>query len=199
MFLGGIIILVIGLIVLAVGLPIGSSEAPVEMGEWEITWFRIFSVPTEVVPFNTIGISINETTLPANFDFIMSDPDFIPYTGFQDEIALVAKTEIHIPNDGRVRFELGSDDGSLLFIDGELMIDNWGLHGYEPMATVVNLEKGSHTVEVWWFEWHGAAVLSFKMDEKVTFGDPWYGRAVGGAIVAVGLVIMVISRPRRKK
>lgn len=199
MFLAGIIILVIGLIVLAVGLPIGSSEAPVEMGEWKITWFRIFSVPTEVVPFNTIGISINETTLPANFDFIMSDPDFIPYTGFQDEIALVAKTEIHVPNDGGVRFELGSDDGSLLFIDGELVIDNWGTHGYEPMAMVANLKEGVHTVEIWWFEWHGAAVLSFKMDEKVTFGNPWYGRVVGVAIVVVGLVMMVISRPIRKK
>jgi hypothetical protein len=37
MFLGGILISVIGFIILAVGLPIGSSEAPVEMGDWKIT------------------------------------------------------------------------------------------------------------------------------------------------------------------
>jgi len=36
-FLGGILILVIGVIVLTVGPPIGYSEAPVEMGEWKIT------------------------------------------------------------------------------------------------------------------------------------------------------------------
>lgn len=191
--------MVIGFIVLAVGLPIGFSEAPIEMGEWKITWFRIFSVPTEIVPLNTVGIPINETTLPTNFDFIMSDPDFIPYTGFQDEIAGIFKTEISVPNDGKVRFELGSDDGSVLFLDGELVIDNWGLHGYQPRTAVVDLEKGVHTVEVWWFEWHGAAVLSFKMDKKVTFGNPWYGRAVGGAILVVGLAMMVVSRPRREK
>jgi hypothetical protein len=199
MFLGGILISVIGLIILAVGLPIGSSEAPVEMGDWKITWFRIFSVPNEIVPLNTIGVTVNETSLPANFDFIMSDPDFTSYTGSADEIALMARTEIRAPNDGKVRFEVGSDDGSVLFLDGEIIIDNWGTHGYEPRSTVVSLEKGAHTLEIWWFEWHGAAVLSFKMDEKVAFGDPWYGRAIGGAIIIAGLVVMVIFRPGREK
>jgi hypothetical protein len=199
MFLIGILISVIGFIILAVGLPIGSSEAPVEMGDWKITWFRIFSVPNEIVPLNTIGVTVNETSLPANFDFIMSDPDFTSYTGSADEIALMARTEIRVPNDGKVRFEVGSDDGSVLFLDGEVIIDNWGTHGYEPRSTVVNLEKGVHTLEIWWFEWHGAAVLSFKMDEKVTFGNPWYGRAVGGAIIIAGLAMMVIFRPGREK
>jgi len=199
MFLGGILISVIGLIILAVGLPIGSSEAPIEMGTWEITWFRIFSVPTEISPLSNVGIPVNESTLPANFDFIMSDPDFAVYTGSQDEIGLIAKTKIYVPNSGKARFELGSDDGSALFIDGELAIDNWGLHGYEPVSKIVDLESGVHTLEIWWFEWHGAAVLSFKMDEKVTFGDPWYGRAVGGAIIIAGLTIMIISRPRKRK
>jgi hypothetical protein len=196
-FLGGILILVIGVIVLTVGPPIGYSEAPVEMGEWKITWFRIFSAPTDITSLNTIGIAVNETSLPANFDFIMSDPDFIPYTGSADEIGLMARTEIRVPNDGKIRFEVGSDDGSVLLLDGEIVIDNWGLHGYEPRSTVISLKEGTHTLEIWWFEWHGAAVLSFKMDEKVTFGDPWYGRAIGGAIVIVGLAMMVVFKPKR--
>jgi len=198
-FLIGILILVVGLVVLAVGLPIGYSEAPLEMSEWRVTWFRIFSAPTEIVPIDTVGIAVNETTLPASFDLIMSDPDFAPYTGSMDEIGLMAKTEVYVPSDGKVRFELGSDDGSALFIDGDIVIDNWGLHGYQPMSKVVNLEKGAHMLEIWWFEWHGSAVLSFKMDEKVTSGDPLYGRVVGGAIVIAGLAIMVVFRPKRKK
>ncbi len=195
----GIIVLVIGIVVLMVGLPIGYSEAPIEMETWEITWFRVFSVPTEISPLSNVGIPVNESILPASFDFIMSDPDFAIYTGSQDEIGLMAKTKIHVPNSGRIRFELGSDDGSALFIDEELAIDNWGLHGYEPRSKTVDLESGVHTLEIWWFEWHGAAVLSFKMDEKVTFGESWYGRIIGGVIIIVGLTMIITSRLRKGK
>jgi hypothetical protein len=49
-------------------------------------------------------------------------------------------------------FTLNSDDGSMLFIDGFLVIDNGGVHAPATMDGTVNLSAGSHSFEVQFFE-----------------------------------------------
>ncbi|NQV33026.1 MAG: hypothetical protein HQ515_10045 [Phycisphaeraceae bacterium] len=63
--------------------------------------------------------------------------------------------DIVVPISGEITFYLRSDDGSQIFIDGQMVVDNDGLHGTEGFpgdAGVITLEAGAHTIEVTMFE-----------------------------------------------
>jgi hypothetical protein len=61
------------------------------------------------------------------------------------------------------RFVLRSDDGSRLFINGALVIDNDGLHGAEDKSAAVALGPGFHGIVVEWFNKTGSADLALRM------------------------------------
>ena len=70
------------------------------------------------------------------------------YTGFVD-----------VPTSEAWVFTLTSDDGSQLYVDGELVVDNDGLHGSAAKTGVAVLEAGPHAIEVRWFNATGGADL----------------------------------------
>ncbi len=53
---------------------------------------------------------------------------------------------------GTYSFRLMSDDGSKLYIDGRLVIDNDGVHAPSDASGSVNLTAGSHTIVVEYFQ-----------------------------------------------
>jgi hypothetical protein len=53
---------------------------------------------------------------------------------------------------GTYTFSLNSDDGSLLFIDGNLVVDNGGAHAPQIASGNATLTAGTHTFEVQFFE-----------------------------------------------
>ena len=53
---------------------------------------------------------------------------------------------------GDYTFTLDSDDGSLLYIDGNLVIDNGGPHGPFAVSGTASLTAGVHTFNVQFFE-----------------------------------------------
>jgi hypothetical protein len=57
-----------------------------------------------------------------------------------------------IEHRGRYRFALSSDDGSKLYLDRHLMIDNDGLHPPSGCIALVELERGVHTIRVSYFQ-----------------------------------------------
>jgi alpha-L-fucosidase len=59
---------------------------------------------------------------------------------------------IEIPETGIYRFFTSSDDGSRLWIDRQLIVDNDGLHGMREVSGVVALEKGFHEIWIRYFE-----------------------------------------------
>lgn len=66
---------------------------------------------------------------------------------------------IEIPEDGVYDFYTDSDDGSELYIDDSLVVDNDGLHGPEEQGNDVPLSKGFHKIKVSYFEKGGGDVL----------------------------------------
>jgi len=63
---------------------------------------------------------------------------------------------------GSYRFTLNSDDGSRLFIDGELVINAWYDHGpARTFSATRTLSAGSHEVRIEYYERSGAAVARF--------------------------------------
>lgn len=67
---------------------------------------------------------------------------------------------ITVPDDGFYAFELSSDDGSFLSIDGEQVIDNGGAHAVESVVGAVELTAGDHDITVEWFEAEGGAQIT---------------------------------------
>ncbi len=67
-----------------------------------------------------------------------------------------------VPADGAYNLELGSDDGSRLFIGDQLTVDHDGLHGFTVKTGQVALAKGYHPIRIEWFNQTGGAGLRLR-------------------------------------
>lgn len=72
-----------------------------------------------------------------------------------EQFGLVFEGFLKIEQPGEYRFFLGSDDGSRLLIDGQVVIDNDGVHAYSEKDARRTLEAGVHAVRVEYFEQAG--------------------------------------------
>ena len=73
---------------------------------------------------------------------------------------LVFSGYIRVPEDGVYTFYLTSDDGSVLLIDGERVIDHDGYHGPSRKAGMIALAAGPHTITVGYFQAGGGKAIS---------------------------------------
>ena len=67
---------------------------------------------------------------------------------------------MQVEEDDLYRLRLTSDDGSRLWIDGQLVLDHDGLHGSTAKIGDVPLGKGWHHFRLEWFNKSGGADLS---------------------------------------
>ncbi|MEO6949695.1 MAG: PA14 domain-containing protein, partial [Ginsengibacter sp.] len=67
---------------------------------------------------------------------------------------------INVPTDGQYTFYTASDDGSSLYIDNILVVNNDGLHGWTEQSGVIGLQSGKHAISVGYFQQGGAQNLS---------------------------------------
>ncbi|PTS89452.1 beta-N-acetylhexosaminidase, partial [Flavobacterium sp. HMWF030] len=67
---------------------------------------------------------------------------------------------IFIPETGNYTFSTLSDDGSKLFIDNELIVDNDGIHWLNEAYGAVKLEKGFHKFNISYFDQVGGTTLN---------------------------------------
>ncbi|MCU0857100.1 MAG: Ig-like domain-containing protein [Pontiellaceae bacterium] len=100
--------------------------------------------------------------------------------------------QIKIPTAGSYTFYLSSDDGSKMWLDGSLLINNDGLHGMVEVSATRSLSAGNHDVRIEFFENYGGAglVLSWAGPgiakqvvpaSALVPAEPglWYGTATG--------------------
>ena len=105
-----------------------------------------FSKLPEIEPLKPVGggtvsgFILNPRRQDTNFAF--------RFTGFID-----------VPVTGVYRFFLRSDDGSRMWMDGALLVDNDGLHGAQERWADIALEKGLHPVVVGMFQQSGDFAL----------------------------------------
>ncbi|HHT9144806.1 MAG: PA14 domain-containing protein [Candidatus Brocadiaceae bacterium] len=67
---------------------------------------------------------------------------------------------IDINTPGKYTFKLTSDDGSWLYINDILVVDNGGNHAMKSVTGMVNLEPGKHKIMIKYFDAGGGAMLS---------------------------------------
>ncbi|MEQ1823907.1 MAG: alpha-L-fucosidase [Fimbriimonadaceae bacterium] len=77
----------------------------------------------------------------------------------KEYVGLIFHGAIEIKNTAMIRFSLNSDDGSRLYVDEKLVVDNDGLHGPETKIGDAPLAKGWHTIRVEYFNKTGGSHL----------------------------------------
>lgn len=81
------------------------------------------------------------------------------FGGLEDQFLVEIDGFVEVGSSGDYTFRLTSDDGSMLWLDNRVIIDNDGLHGEESRDAVVNLTAGHHTVRVRYFDAGGGQRL----------------------------------------
>ncbi len=71
---------------------------------------------------------------------------------------------LRIPEDGIYRLIVVSDDGSILYIDGELAVDNDGSHPPQPMSRLLRLGKGLHVLRLDYFQGESGKTLELLIE-----------------------------------
>ena len=108
----------------------------------------------EVFEFNSLGSLPDFTGLTPDSTLVIGELDFSStssaWPGFDvvDNYAVLATTILIIESPGSYKFYLASDDGSLLFIDGSLVVDNGGLHSFKEKSASIDLDPGMYAIEV---------------------------------------------------
>jgi hypothetical protein len=107
---------------------------------------------TKVPDFSILKPSSNGKTLEINTDEIEAQ--------IGENTALVFQGQINIATDGQYTFSTLSDDGSKLYIDGKLIVDNDGDHGVQERQGSTDLTKGKHQIRVEYFNAGGGCFLN---------------------------------------
>lgn len=94
----------------------------------------------------------------------------VPILKQRDKFALRFTGQIGIPRTGEYTFFAASDDGSRIYIDDQLVVDNDGTHGMAEKQGKVELQAGSHTILVTYFDNGGGDGL------QVTWAGPGFGK-----------------------
>ena len=71
---------------------------------------------------------------------------------------------------GEYTFHTSSDDGSQLYVDEELVVDNDGLHAVQKESGIVSLDAGYHAITITFFEAGGGEILDVTWSGPDTVG-----------------------------
>ncbi|MEI9917741.1 MAG: PA14 domain-containing protein [Bacteroidota bacterium] len=120
---------------------------------------------------NKTGVVTNYTLQPAITDQAPSDPNMfvLAFDGY-----------VQILTAGNYRFFTNSDDGSRLYIDGNLVVNNDRDQGPTPSSGIVNsMTVGYHTIRVTFYEQGGGQQLDVKWTYSASaVPDATFGNSV---------------------
>jgi beta-glucosidase len=92
-----------------------------------------------------------------NFDYKVASPD--PRIE-ADNFSIRWTAKFTAPDTKKYYFSVSSDDGSRLYIDGKLVIDNWKDHGERAMTCQINMQAGkTYDMKIEFYENAGDAVI----------------------------------------
>ena len=101
--------------------------------------------------FDVLGqVSMDSLAVPKTFTYVRN----FPGTSYATRFGIVFLSGLDISEKGCYEFYLESDDGSILWIDDSLVIDNDKIHKMTIKRDTILLDKGHHGVKVWYYNAH---------------------------------------------
>ncbi|MEM8956750.1 MAG: PA14 domain-containing protein [Pseudomonadota bacterium] len=112
--------------------------------------------------------------------------------GATDTFGAQITGHVEVEEGGSFTFKLGGDDGAALFVNDVEVIENDGLHSYHSRSGEIELEPGTHHIEVRYFENYGHAGLKLEWEgpgiegrELVAAPGPGDMQSVNGMSIAL--------------
>lgn len=85
-----------------------------------------------------------------NFDWGQGSPDKLIH---YDNFGVILKGRIIPKETGKYELQIGSDDGSRLYVNNKLVVDNWGEHGRLTKSGYYNMKAGvSYTIKIEYYD-----------------------------------------------
>lgn len=149
------------------------QESPYVQG-LQASIFRLTKEPRSMPDFAALRKSSSELSTPlnSNIDFRDFSNSFVQRMfGFSTRFGMTLTGFLDIPFEDVWHIFIESDDGSKVFVDGSLLVDNDGLHGMDEKKGSKFLTKGKHPllVEFSQWDWGGGLVMrwmSSKQNQK---------------------------------
>ncbi len=120
---------------------------------------KVYDIPSGIEKFPSIPASKKPKyagILP-NFDNITGND----FKGSENNFELTADGYLRVDSAGTYLFHIWSDDGSKVYIENQLVLDNDGLHGVEYKEVALTLNKGFYRFKIEYFNGAGGRFLSF--------------------------------------
>ena len=95
-----------------------------------------------------------------------------------------------IEKEGQYKFWLASDDGSKLYIDNEMIVNNDGIHPKSLVTNSARLAKGLHQVKIEYFQGGGEDELEIDIDGSGLGRQP-----LGGLVAADEAALAQVLKP----
>ena len=90
--------------------------------------------------------------------------------GAKDTFGAKITGDVTVEEGGVYNFYLGGDDGVVLYVNGAEVVEDDGLHSYRTRSGEIELEPGTHEIEIRYFENYGVAGLKLEWDGPGTDG-----------------------------
>lgn len=156
---------------------------------------RVYDIGQTVpaVPELAEGQKPNEVRVVGTLDLSTERKDF---GALESDFATEVVGDLQIEQAGVYAFRLISDDGALLWIDDQLVVDNDGLHGAQPKDGSIHLAAGAHSLHVWHMQGGGDAQLTLQW--KREGGDVDFA-LIPAAVLTHGADASKETAPGRKR
>ncbi len=112
--------------------------------------------PGSMPDFDTLTPYASDVVADINYE---STSGNFATSGRANEVGAVYRALIEVPAAGWYQLSVESDDGSMMYLGDDLIIDNDGLHGMVDASAYIPLEAGKHDLRVEFFENGGGAGL----------------------------------------
>ncbi|MCO6451536.1 MAG: glycosyltransferase family 39 protein [Caldilineales bacterium] len=113
---------------------------------------------------------------------IQRDLFILPNPALREPFSIRWVGKVAAPTSGRYVFGTRSDDGSLVYVDGQLVVDNSGSHGSEYREGVIELTEGFHDIEVLYNELGGSREMQL-----------WWQPPTGGKSIIPGAYLYPVE------
>jgi len=130
-------------------------------------------------------------------NFGLPNSDWMPF-GLTQQFSAEMKGYFDVATSGSYTFNTGSDDGSYLFIDGQLVVNNAFYQGYTVRQGTVSLSAGQHLFDLQYFQGGGGAALTMGVPAGVTMAplpEPATGTALA-IVFCLAALVRVLWRRR---
>ena len=115
-----------------------------------LSYYEIEETVVAVPDFSMMQPYADEVT--SSVSYVSTDGQFIN-SGLFDLIGIVFEVYVYAEVDGDYTFWTESNDGSKLYVNTQLIVDNDGIHDMERRSGRIALREGWHTLRIEYFEY----------------------------------------------